>query len=100
MSYQRTRRPLKRLACSSKSTGQSRTFTARDDAAVSANAIKVACTGTDREKFRAALAQTTNFPLAMVGSVTWKNPPTGNNLTPAAEVVVVTGSGTGDVINP
>ncbi len=69
-----------------------------DAAAVAADAVKRACTGTDREKFRAALAQTKNFPLAAGGSVTWKNPPDGNNLTPGYADIVVTAKGTGDVI--
>jgi branched-chain amino acid transport system substrate-binding protein len=69
-----------------------------DAAAAAADAVKRACSGTDREKIRAALSNTTSFPLAAGGSVTWKNPPDGNNQTPGFAVIVVTDKGAGDVV--
>jgi hypothetical protein len=62
------------------------------------DAVKRACTATDREKFRDALAETENFPLASQGSITWKNPPTGENLTPFAIVGRITGKDTFEVV--
>jgi branched-chain amino acid transport system substrate-binding protein len=65
-----------------------------DAVLVAVDAVKRACTGTDREKFRDALAQTTKFPLAAQGTITWRNPPTGENQDPTGIVIQVTGKGT------
>lgn len=69
-----------------------------DALALAVNAVKVSCTNSDRAKFRAALANTTAFPLSAQGTVTWKNPPTGENISPSAIVTEVTGPGTFKVI--
>jgi branched-chain amino acid transport system substrate-binding protein len=60
---------------------------------VALNAVKQSCTATDRTKFRDALAHTTNFPISSQGVITWKNPPTGENLTPNEIIGQVTGPG-------
>jgi len=65
-----------------------------DAVQVAVDAVKRACTGTDREKFRDALAQTTKFPLAAQGTITWRNPPNGENQDPTGIVIQVTGKGT------
>jgi branched-chain amino acid transport system substrate-binding protein len=62
------------------------------------DAAKRAGTSTDREKIRAALGNTNGFPLATSGTVTWHNPPTGENLTPPVVLGVVTGPGTAKLI--
>jgi len=40
------------------------------------------------------LANTKNFPISSQGTITWKNPPTGENTTPSAVIGQVTGNGT------
>jgi branched-chain amino acid transport system substrate-binding protein len=61
----------------------------------SLDAVKRSCTATDRVKFRAALGKTTNFPEAVAGTkINWKNPPSGDNQTPAGVAGVVTGKTT------
>jgi branched-chain amino acid transport system substrate-binding protein len=57
------------------------------------DAVRRSCTGTDREKLRNALGNTKRFPLAAQGFVTWRNPRTGDNLTPTGVVGAVTGRG-------
>lgn len=69
-----------------------------DAAAVAVDAIKRACTGTDRAKVAAALANTKDFPMAITGKINWTNPPSGDNQTPTVVVVKVTGSGVGQPI--
>jgi branched-chain amino acid transport system substrate-binding protein len=64
-----------------------------DALAVAIDAVKRSCTNSDRQKFRDALAQTKDFPLSTQGTVTWKNPPTGENVSPSAIVTKVTGPG-------
>lgn len=64
-----------------------------DALALAADAVKRSCTNSDRQKFRDALAQTKDFPLSTQGTVTWKNPPTGENVSPSAIVTKVTGPG-------
>jgi branched-chain amino acid transport system substrate-binding protein len=69
-----------------------------DALALAADAVKRSCTNSDRQKFRDALAQTKDFPLSTQGTVTWKNPPTGENVSPSAIVTQVTGPGTFNVV--
>jgi branched-chain amino acid transport system substrate-binding protein len=69
-----------------------------DAAAAAVDAIKRACTGTDRQKVAAALANTKNFPMAITGNINWQNPPSGDNQTPTVVVVKVTASGVGQPI--
>jgi len=69
-----------------------------DALSLAIDAVKRSCTNTDREKFRDALAQTTHFPLSAQGYVTWKNPPTGENITPTAAVTKVIGPGKVQVV--
>jgi branched-chain amino acid transport system substrate-binding protein len=65
-----------------------------DAAAVSVDAVKRACTGTDRAKFVDALANTTKFPMVEGGYITWKNPPSGDSTGFSVVVEQVTGPGT------
>jgi len=60
-------------------------------------AVKRACTNTDREKFRDALNTIDNVP-ALSGKATFKNPPEGENLTAAVIVNRTTGRGTFEVV--
>jgi len=60
-------------------------------------AVKRACTPTDRQKFRDALNTTDNFPV-LSGKATFKNPPGGENLTAAVIVNRTTGRGTFEVL--
>ena len=60
-------------------------------------AVKRACTTTDRQKFRDALNTIENFP-ALSGKATFKNPPEGENLTAAVIVNQTTGRGTFEVL--
>jgi len=69
-----------------------------DALALAVDAVKRSCTNSDRQKFRDALAQTKDFPLSTQGTVTWKNPPTGENVSPSAIVTQVTGPGTFNVV--
>lgn len=55
-------------------------------------AVKRACTVTDREKFRQALNTIDNVP-GLSGKATFKNPPEGENLTAAVIVNQTTGRG-------
>lgn len=68
---------------------------------VSVDAVKRACTNTDREKFRDALADVKDFPLATSGTVTWQNPrdnPNGDNLTPSVVIGVLVGRAQPEVL--
>jgi branched-chain amino acid transport system substrate-binding protein len=56
-------------------------------------AVKRACTTTDREKFRQALNTIDNLP-TLSGKATYKNPPDGENLSAAVIVNQTTGRGT------
>lgn len=56
-------------------------------------AVKRACTATDREKFRQALNTIDNVP-TLSGKATYKNPPDGENLSAAVIVNQTTGRGT------
>jgi len=56
-------------------------------------AVKRACTTTDREKFRQALNTIDNVP-TLSGKATYKNPPDGENLSAAVIVNQTTGRGT------
>lgn len=60
-------------------------------------AVKRACTATDRQKFRDALNTIENFPV-LSGKATFKNPPEGENLTAAVIVNRTTGRGTFEVV--
>jgi len=65
---------------------------------IAMDAVKRSGSATDREKFRNALGNTRNFPLVTSGHVNWKNPPSGDNMTPPVVVGVVTGPGTAKII--
>jgi branched-chain amino acid transport system substrate-binding protein len=60
-------------------------------------AVKRACSATDREKFRQALNTIDNFP-TLSGKATYKNPPDGENLSAAVIVNQTTGRGTFEVV--
>jgi branched-chain amino acid transport system substrate-binding protein len=60
-------------------------------------AVKRACTNTDRQKFRDALNTIDNFPV-LSGKATFKNPPEGENMTAAVIVNRTTGRGTFEVV--
>jgi branched-chain amino acid transport system substrate-binding protein len=55
-------------------------------------AVKRACTPTDRDKFRQVLNTIQNFP-TLSGQATFKNPPDGENLSAAVIVNQTTGRG-------
>jgi branched-chain amino acid transport system substrate-binding protein len=57
------------------------------------DAVKRACTDTDREKFREALARTKDFA-GLSGAITFANPPTGEVQNPTILVTATTGKGT------
>jgi branched-chain amino acid transport system substrate-binding protein len=69
------------------------TFYGWDAVNVYVEAVKRACTSTDREKFRQALNTIENFP-TLSGKATFKNPPDGENLSAAVIVNQTTGRGT------
>jgi branched-chain amino acid transport system substrate-binding protein len=60
-------------------------------------AVRRACTATDREKFRQALNTIDNFAI-LSGNATFKNPPDGENLTAAVIVNQTTGRGAFEVV--
>jgi branched-chain amino acid transport system substrate-binding protein len=60
-------------------------------------AVKRACTATDREKFRQALNTIDNVP-TLSGKATFKNPPDGENLSAAVIVNRTTGRGTFEAV--
>jgi branched-chain amino acid transport system substrate-binding protein len=60
-------------------------------------AVKRACTATDREKFRQTLNTIDNVP-TLSGKATFKNPPDGENLSAAVIVNQTTGRGTFDAL--
>jgi branched-chain amino acid transport system substrate-binding protein len=64
-----------------------------DAVQVYVEAVKRACTNTDREKFRQALNTIDNFAV-LSGKATFKNPPEGENMTAAVIVNRTTGRGT------
>ncbi len=60
-------------------------------------AVKRACTPTDRDKFRQALNTIDNVP-TLSGKATFKNPPDGENLSAAVIVNQTTGRGTFEAV--
>lgn len=60
-------------------------------------AVKRACTNTDRQRFRDALNTIDNFPI-LSGQATFKNPPEGENMTAAVIVNRTTGRGAFEVV--
>lgn len=60
-------------------------------------AVKRACTPTDRQKFRDALNTIENFPV-LSGKASFKNPPEGENMTAAVIVNRTTGRGAFEVV--
>jgi branched-chain amino acid transport system substrate-binding protein len=70
-----------------------------DALSLAIDAVKRAGTNSDREAFRNALATTKNFQLSTQGSVTWHNPPTGENITPSAKVLHVTGDSKFEILS-
>lgn len=64
---------------------------------VYAEAVKRACTATDREKFRQALVTIDRVP-TLSGQASFKNPPDGENLSAAVIVNRTTGRGTFEAV--
>ena len=64
---------------------------------VSLDAVKRACTNTDRTKFAGALGSTNGYQ-GVGGPITFKNPPNGENLTPAVIITKTTGRGTFEIV--
>ena len=69
-----------------------------DALAVALDAVKRSCTNTDREKFRDALGSTNGFPMVAGGSITWSNPPNGENVNATGVAGIVSGPNTFDVL--
>ena len=61
---------------------------------IALEAVKNTCSSTDREKFTAFVDSLKDFPAATLGVINFKNPPSGDNVTPGVAVGITTGRGT------
>lgn len=68
-----------------------------DAVMVLVDAVKRSCTNTDREKFATALGSSAGVQ-GVGGKMTFKNPPTGENLTPTVIVTKTTARGEFEVV--